>query len=80
MSAMFHNLSLMQHVDDVSVLDGGQSVGDGNGGSRLHESEQRVLHKFLRFCVESRRGLVENQYWRVLEYCPRDGDALSLTS
>ena len=47
MCTPFHDLSLMQHTDLVSVLDRGKTVGDGYRGTGLHQSFQGVLHKSL---------------------------------
>src|SRR5699024_3475408 len=35
--AAFHNVPLPQDQDEVCVLDGGQAVGDDEGGAVLHE-------------------------------------------
>ena len=34
MGTLFHDARLAQHKDTVVVLDGGQTVGDGQGGAR----------------------------------------------
>jgi hypothetical protein len=33
----FHHAPLVEHHDQVGVLDRGQAVGDANGGSSLHQ-------------------------------------------
>ena len=43
MSAVLHDLSVINDVDLVDVLDGGQSVGDSDGGSPDLSSVQSVL-------------------------------------
>ena len=43
-SAVFHYLSVIDDVDLVDVLDGGQSVGDGDGGSSNLGSVQSILN------------------------------------
>ena len=43
-SAVFHYLSVIDDVDLVDVLDGGQSVGDGDGGSSYLGGVQSVLN------------------------------------
>ena len=43
-SAMLHDLSVINDVDLVDVLDGGQSVGDSDGGSSDLSRVQSVLN------------------------------------
>ena len=53
MSAVLNDASLVEHVYLVGMLDGGQAVGNGYGGARLHEFLKRILHKAFRLGVES---------------------------
>ena len=53
MSAVLNDASLVEHVYLVGMLDGGQAVGNGYGGARLHEFLKRILHESLALCVES---------------------------
>ena len=48
MSAVLHDLSVINDVDLVDVLDGGQSVGDSDGGSPDLSSVQSVLNDLKR--------------------------------
>ena len=48
MSAVFHDLPVIYDVDLVDVLDGGQSVGDSDGGSPDLSSVQSVLNDLNR--------------------------------
>ena len=48
MSAVLHDLSIINDVDLVDVLDGGQSVGDSDGGSPDLSSVQSVLNDLNR--------------------------------
>ena len=48
MSAVLHDLSVINDVDLVDVLDGGQSVGDSDGGSPDLSSVQSVLNDLNR--------------------------------
>ena len=45
--AALHNLSLVEHAYLIGILDGGETVGNGDGGTRLHEALQGFLHKTL---------------------------------
>ena len=55
-------------------------MGDGNGGTRLHESFQRILHQAFRLGIESGSGFIENQDGRILQNGTCNGDALSLSA
>jgi hypothetical protein len=54
----------------------------GNHNERgYRESLFKILkHQLLRRRVQARRGFVENQYPRLLEESPRNGEALALPS
>ena len=53
MSASLDYLSFVQHTYLVSILNGRETVGNGNSGARLHQSFQCVLDKALTLCIES---------------------------
>ena len=55
-------------------------MGDRNGGSGRGEPVKCFLDYLFRFRIESRCGLVKNQYRRVLEDGSCNADALSLAS
>ena len=78
--AALHDFSFVQHAYLVGMLDGAQAVGNGDGGSRGHQSFQCVLHQSLALGVQRRGGLVENQNGRILQDGACDADALALTS
>lgn len=70
-------------IDDdnsVCALNGGQSVSDYQRCSADGQLSQGLLDLRFRLCVECRRGLVQDQDWRVLEEHSRDGQALLLTA
>ena len=50
--ATFHDASLMQHTNLIGISDGGEPVGNGHGGTRLHQSFQRILHQSFALGVE----------------------------
>ena len=52
--ALLDDAAFVEHVDFVGILDGRESVSNGDGGSRLHEALQRVLHEFFGLGVEGR--------------------------
>ena len=45
--------------DAVGADDGGQPVGDHDGGAPHHEAVQRALHQLLALAVQRARGLVQ---------------------
>lgn len=65
MGTAFYDLPLMDDIDHVGVLDGGQAVGNGNSGPGLHQFEKRILHKTLALGVESGSGLIKNEDGRI---------------
>ena len=52
MGATLDNLPLVEHTDLIGILDSRQTVGDGYGGARLHQSLQGILYQSLTLCVE----------------------------
>ena len=70
----------VEHDDAVGVLDRRQPVRDHDRGASAHQRIERGLHLALRFRVERRGRLVEDQQRRVLEERARDGDALALAA
>ena len=44
---LLRHFSLLDHKDDIHILDGGQSVGYGDGGPTLLGGVKRVLDNFL---------------------------------
>ena len=76
---------LRQHHDPVGVADGGEPVGDHQGGAvarraEPHERLEGALHLALALGVEGAGGLVEDQDGRVLEEGAGDGEALPLAA
>ena len=47
-----HNLPVVEHQDHVRVLNGGETMGDANGGPPFHEFVQRGLDHALGFVVQ----------------------------
>ena len=52
MLAAFHDLAFIEDVDLVGVLDGGETVGDGDGRAALHQALQGFLHEALALRIE----------------------------
>ena len=80
MGTLFHDALLAQHKDTVVVLDGGQAVGDGQGGAAVRQLFKALPHKDLALVVQCAGGFVQNQDGRVLQEYPGNGDALLLSA
>ena len=80
MGAGFHDALFAQHKDAVVILDGGQAVGDGQGGAAMGQLFKALAHQDLAFVVQCAGGLVQNEDGRVLQEHPRNGDALLLSA
>ena len=64
------------HQDLVGGQDGGEAVGDGEGGAAGGQARQGFLNQPLGVRVEGAGGLVQNQDARVFQDGAGDGDAL----
>ena len=80
MSARLLDTLCAQHKDTVVVLDGGQSVGNGQGRAAMGQLFEALAHKDLALVVEGAGGFVQNEDGRVLQEDPRDRNALLLTA
>ena len=78
MGTLFHDALLAQHKDAVVVLDGGQTVGDGQGGAAMSQLFKALSHKDLALVIQCAGGFVQNQDGRVLQKYPGNGDTLLL--
>ena len=63
----------------VTVLDGGEPVGDDEGSAALQEGVKALLYQALGLGVDGGGGLVQHQYLRVTEQCARESHQLALT-
>lgn len=57
--ALLDNAALVEHVDDVGLLDRGQTVGNSNSRAALGGLVQSSLHHLFTLRVEGGRGLVK---------------------
>ena len=69
---------MLQHHDALRLLHGGQPVRDDERGAPLHRGVQPLLHEDFGLRIQRAGGFIEQQQRRVLQYRPRDGDALAL--
>ena len=59
--AAFHYTPFVQDANLISILDGAESMCDGNGGAGLHEAFQCLLYKALAFRVKGTGGFVKDE-------------------
>ena len=74
------HLPLLYHKYHIHILDGGEAVGDGDGGPPLLSSVQRVLDNLLALGVQGGGGLVQQQDGGVAEHGTGDGHPLLLAT
>ena len=72
------DLPVVEYADKVGVFDGGEAVGDDDGGAVAHEVVERFLDEFFGLGVEGGGGFVENHDGRILEDGTCDAEALAL--
>lgn len=74
------DLTLVEHEDDVCVLDGAESVHDGDGGAVLCGDFKGGLDDLLGLGVERGGGFVEEEDLGVSDQGAGDGDTLFLAA
>ena len=62
------HLPLLYHEYHIHILDGGEAVGDGDGGPPLLSSVQRVLDNLLALGVQGGGGLIQQEDGGVAEH------------
>lgn len=70
-------------VDDddlVGIPDGGETVGDGDGGAVSGELLQAFLDVAFTFIVQGAGGLIQDQDRRIFKEYPGNGDPLLLSA
>ena len=80
MGAGFLNAVFGEHKDARGVSDGGQAVGNGEGGTPLGKGCKRALDKLFALVVKGACGLVKHKDGRAFEEHARNGNALFLAA
>src|SRR5712691_1769011 len=80
MGALLDDLAAVELQNPVEAAHRRQPVRDYDRGASLHQPLHRLLDQGLRFGIEARRRLVEDQNRRVGEKRARQSDALPLTA
>ena len=78
--ALLGDPALDDDQDLGGVADGGEPMGDGDGGPVFDQGIERLLDLALGGGVQRRGRLVEQQDGRVLEQRPRDRQPLALAA
>ena len=78
MGSAFHDPSLVDIHDLITILDGGQAVGDDKGSPSLQHGVQTLLQRPLSLHVNTGGRLIQHQYGRVRQECPGKGYQLFL--
>ena len=78
MGALLHELSVAQHQDPVRPSDGGETVGDHDGGAPLEQAGERALDLALGVAVDVGGRLVEHQDRRIRDQGPGEAQKLAL--
>ena len=80
MRAALYDHSILKHENDVRPADGGQAVCDDDAGFSGHQPVERIKNNRLRYGVQSRSGLVQNQNRSSSNDRSRDPNPLSLAA
>ena len=80
MAAQLHNMLPFHHGNHISTPDGGEPVGDDDGGAALAQFVQGGLDPLLGDGVQGGGGLVQHQNLRIFQEHPGDGDPLLLAA
>ncbi len=80
MRTTLHDLSFVQHTDEVGMLDGRETMRYDECRTFRHEMLEGFLNEFLRLGVECGGRFIEDEDRRVLKDSPCDGESLALTS
>ncbi len=79
-AALAHDAALIHHHDALETLDGGEAMGDHDGGAPGHEIVEPRLHQLLILGIERTRRFVEQQKRRIAQDRAGDREALALST
>ena len=79
MIARFNDVAVLDHEDDVGVLNGGKTVCDDKRGAPLHKVLHRRLNLLFGAAVHIGGGLIKDQHRGIGQHGARNGDELALT-
>src|ERR1700730_5739759 len=70
--------AFVHHDDSIRTLDGGKTVRNNDGGAAFYQPCQRRANTEFGFCVDARRGLVQDQVARIVRESASETDELFL--
>ena len=76
--ALLDDVAVLEHQDQVGVLDGGQTVGDDKAGAVFGEPVHGLLCNELGPGIHRGGSFVQNQHWVVLNHGSGNGQQLLL--
>ena len=80
MRAHLYHTTVFNGDNDVSVLDGGEAVGNDNGCAAFPSSVQGLLYSGFTLCVQGRGGFVKEEDLGVGHQCSGDCNTLLLST
>jgi hypothetical protein len=66
-SALLHYLAVLEHQDEVGVLDDGQAVSNNEGSSSLDKLVQGLTDEMFGFGVHARGGVIQDKDSRIYQ-------------
>eukprot|EP00903_Cladosiphon_okamuranus_P003719 g3717.t1 len=78
--ALLDDFPVIEDADEIGTADGGEAVGDDEGGAVCAEEVECLLDEFFGGVVEGGGGFVEQEDGWIPEEGPCDGDALFFSS
>ena len=78
MRALFHDGAVFHDEDEVSIANGGQAVGNDEGGAVCAQRVHRLLDEDLGTGIDRRGGLIEDEQRGLGQERAGDGDELAL--
>jgi hypothetical protein len=78
--SLFDNLAALEHDDAIGEAERREAMSDRDGRTAFRRALERLDDQALRNGIEAGRRLVEYQDRGIAQNCPRDGDALLLTT
>ena len=79
MVALFDDIAVFHYQDDISALNGGESVGYDKAGATFHHRGKGILDLDLGTGIDGGGRLIEDQYRRICNRSTRNGKKLSLS-
>ena len=80
MRAAFDDFAGFDDEDLIGAANGGEAVGDDEGGAAAHQVGEALLNQGFGFGIEAGGGFVEDQDARIGQNGAGDGDALALAA